>query len=225
MSDPMLVNRVRHPLRPIAPGAAVNPYLTHTDLSLNPANWFNRRRERKTLIEYSEDPLKLQKILMASRERVLLYQEEIDRLVRQLEQAMTHYNKHVARYSEEKEDLKKDAGPAIGKAMNYYHGEGAEEKNEKRKKELEELKERVYDIPEALKTIEIGVLDGLETIMEDLDDDFSRNYDILPGSPGSAGEGERARHYDGGISGHHTPNLSASGSEEDDAEWDRSDCP
>ena len=125
MSDPMLVNRVRHPLRPIAPGAAVNPYLTHTDLSLNPANWFNRRSERRAL-QKSRDPLTQERILMATRESTLKYEEEIERLKEKLQNAIEHYNKHVERYSEEKAELQKDVGPAIRKAMNYYHGKGAE---------------------------------------------------------------------------------------------------
>ncbi len=236
----MLVNRVRHPLRPIAPGAAVNPYLTHTDLSLNPANWFNRRSERMAL-EKSKDPLTQERILMATHESALKYEKKIKRLKEEILKAIEHYNKHVERYGAEKAVLLNDVKPAIGKAVNYYHGKGAEEKNERRRQDLEKLQDRIDNRPEALETIEISVLDGLETRIEDLDEDIEKNS--LLESPSETGEGKRARFYDSmrrsesgsaseeleGDSDWETrPELlsdsGSSNSSEDETEWGRRDC-
>ena len=253
MSDPMLVNRVRHPLRPIAPGAAVNPYLTHTDAWPNPFNLF--RKSRRKAAQSSRDPLKQEKIAKETEEHAMTLEKDIKTLTEKLMEKIDRYNKVKDDFEEDVAHLNAIIDSAINRAGNFYRkGNDKDAKNKERESALQELKKRLLDMPRNLpalsehhivqfkdeldKVEEEDQEEGIEAVMEDLDDVFARNDDTLPQSPSSAGEGKRARHYHsmrrpetGGISGPQTPYSSASGSEdewvhtsEDEAEWGRRDC-
>lgn len=152
MSDPMLVNRVRHPLRPIAPGAAVNPYLTHTDAWPNPFNLF--RKSRRKAAQSSRDPLKQEKIAKETEEHAMTLEKDIKTLTEKLMEKIDRYNKVKDDFEEDVAHLNAIIDSAINRAGNFYRkGNDKDAKNKERESALQELKKRLLDMPRNLPAL------------------------------------------------------------------------
>tara|TARA_B110001450_G_scaffold43932_1_gene40501 strand:+ start:275 stop:1024 length:750 start_codon:yes stop_codon:yes gene_type:complete len=220
MSDPMLVNRVRHPLRPIAPGAAVNPYLLHTDLSLNPFNLF--RKSRRQAAQSSRDPLEQEKIAKETEERALTLEKDIKTLTEKLIEKIDRYNKVKDDFGEDVEYLNAIIDSAINRAGNFYRkGNDKDAKNKKRESNLQELKQRLPDMPKNLPALSeshiVSFKGELDKVVEEEKEDGLFSLPLSPvtdGDSDSEWEVERANHrrYD---LGRHNDGLSSDGIEED----------
>lgn len=204
MSDPMLVNRVRHPLRPIAPGAAVNPYLLHTDLSLNPFNLF--RKSRRQAAQSSRDPLEQEKIAKETEERALTLEKDIKTLTEKLIEKIDRYNKVKDDFGEDVEYLNAIIDSAINRAGNFYRkGNDKDAKNKKRESNLQELKQRLPDMPKNLPALSESHIVSFKGELDKVEEEEHKEglFDSM------------RRSESGDISGPHTPYSSASGSEDE----------
>lgn len=241
MSDPMLVNRVRHPLRPIAPGGAVNPYLTHTDLTFawpNPFNLF-RKSGRKTA-QSSRDPLRQEKIAKETEEHALKLEKDIKTLTEKLIKKIGRYNEVKEEYEEHVEHLNAIIDSAINRAGKFYRkGNDKDAKNKERESDLQELKQRLPNMPRNIPALSGHHIVSFKGELDKFEEEEEEEGLIPP--PSNSAQGDNAR-----TSGSNTPRSSSSNrsssskslsedgevwdkelkshTSEDEKEWDRIDC-
>lgn len=223
MSDPMLVNRVRHPLRPIAPGGAVNPYLTHTDLTFawpNPFNLF--RKSGRKAAKSSRDPLKQEKIAKETEEHAMTLEKDIKTLTEKLMEKIGRYNEVKEEYEEHVEYLNAIINSAINRAGKFYRkGNDKDAKNKERESDLQELKQRLPNMPRNIPALSghhiVSFKGELDKVEEEEKEEglFSPPLSPVPdGDAESEGEVERANHRRYDLSWHND-GLSSDGIEED----------